>query len=89
MQAKLSLVRPVEPKPLFIMTRYHVRVLKQLADHGPERAGEFGEVILDDLFKLRPRLVYIKTAADKLEDAIIDVTPEGLQALVLHTKGVS
>jgi hypothetical protein len=70
----------LEPVPL---TRLQVHILQDLADHGPTKASRFIEDELDELFKMRPRLVALVRGFD---DAVVDITAVGRQRLIAERR---
>ena len=60
------------------LTRVQVGILLDLSQFGPQRASMFNEMELDELFKMRPRLIRLVPG---FEDAVIDITAEGQKRL--------
>jgi hypothetical protein len=77
----LKLVAP--PKPPLVLQKIHIHILQQLRDLGFERASQFDEDAVDELFKARPRLVALVKG---YVQATIDITTEGLEALAKATR---
>ena len=63
------------------LTRLQVGILQDLADRGPTKASRFVEEELDELFKMKPRLIALVRGFD---DAVVDITSVGRQRLIAH-----
>ena len=61
------------------LTSGHIFILQELANRGPTKASFFWETDVDELFKVKPRLICLVRGFD---DAVIDITGEGRKALV-------
>jgi hypothetical protein len=68
-----------EAPPAPVLSRVQLFILRDLADHGPTRAGRFNEEELDRLFKMRPRLIALVRG---FNDAVVDITGAGRQELI-------
>lgn len=73
----------VTPKPPLVLRKVHLDILRALFELGFERASQFDEDALDELFKQRPRLVCLLKGHVQ---ATVDITSEGIAAYTKATR---
>jgi hypothetical protein len=66
---------------------HHLPTLEFLRDVGPCKLSRLNEAVVDDCFKMRPRLVSIHTHHPV--DPLIDITSDGLRQLAAAQRAVS
>jgi len=65
---------------------HHLSTLETLRDVGPMKLSRLNEGVIDECFKMRPRLVSIHTSHPT--DPLIDITSEGLRQLAAAQRAV-
>jgi hypothetical protein len=70
-------MRPPKPAPK-PLEKQHIAILIQLLHEGPLKAFFFDEETLDDLFRMRPRLIALRPGH---QEAVVEITTEGIRRL--------